>query len=72
MRAFLHLLFYTLPIGLAIGLTTTPFKADEAEKWGDLSFNLAYLPPHTFSLSSFSVPSNSSKLFFLDFPAVLS
>ena len=38
------------------------FQADGAEKWRDRSFNLAYLSPHTFSLCSSSVPSNSSKL----------
>lgn len=37
-------------------------EADGAEKWRDRSFNLAYLSQHTFSLSSSSVPSNSSKL----------
>lgn len=34
-------------------------EADEAEKWRDGSFNLAYLSPNTFSLSSSSVPFSS-------------
>lgn len=41
-------------------------EADEAEKWGDRSFNLAYLSQHTFSLLSSSVPSKlPSKLLLL-------
>lgn len=34
-------------------------EADEAEKWRDKSFNLAYLSPNTFSLSSSFVPFSS-------------